>query len=284
MKRRIKIAGGMVAAILLTGCGITTEVHQAVVKDLDQCRVDLAYCKKTRADDADFQRQARTDLENQNASLKQENESTRKDLLSYRGKSEAELVSCVDARHKVETDLETIRQLNNACEAELNQKKANLQELADKTARFKDKLQSEIAARNVEIENLRGQLSVRVLDKILFRSGSAVILPEGQKVLEKLADLLAAENDIVRVEGHTDSVPIGAALKEKYPSNWELSGARAASVVRYFEQDHKIDPTRMEAVGFSMYRPVATGDSPEELQRNRRVEIVLLPPRQLDAK
>jgi chemotaxis protein MotB len=284
MKLLTKIATGVVTATLLTGCGITTEVHQAVIKDLDQCRVDLAYCKKTRADDADFQRQVRTDLESQNATLKQENESTRKDLLAYRGKSEAELVSCVDARHKLETDLETIRQLHNACEAELNQKKANLQELADKTARFKDKLQSEIAARNVEIENLRGQLSVRVLDKILFRSGSAVILPEGQKVLAKLADLLATEDDIVRVEGHTDSVPIGAALKEKYPSNWELSGARAASVVRYFEQDHKVDPTRMEAVGFSMYRPVATGDSPEELQRNRRVEIVLLPPRKLDAK
>lgn len=284
MKIYLKLFLAIFSATVLSGCGITTEVHEAVVKDLDQCKVDLAYCKKARADDADFQRQVRTDLENQNASLKQELESTRKDLVSYRGKSEAELVSCVDARHKLETDLETIRQLHRACESELNQKKANLQELADKTARFRDKLQAEIAARNVEIENLRGQLSVRVLDKILFRSGSAEILPEGQRVLDKLADLLATEDDLIRVEGHTDSVPIGTTLKEKYPSNWELSGARAASVVRYFEYGKKIDPTRMEAVGFSMYRPVASGDSPQELQRNRRVEIVLQPPRKLDAK
>ncbi len=279
-----RISPVILITFMLGACGISTEVHQSALKDLDQCRVDLAYCKKTRADDADFQRQLRTDLESQNASIKQELDSTRKDLLSYRGKSEAELVTCVDARHKTETDLETIRQLNNACETELNQKKTNLQELEDKITRFRDKFQSEIAARNVEIENLRGQLSFRVLDKILFRSGSADILAEGQHVLAKLADLLTNDDDLIRVEGHTDNVPIGAVLKEKYPSNWELSGARAASVVRYFEINKKIDPTRMEAVGFSMYRPIATGDTPQELQRNRRVEIVLQPPRKLDAK
>lgn len=284
MQNLVRIISIVIFTISLYSCGISTEVHQSTLNELDQCRVDLAYCKKTRADDADFQRQLRTDLENQNASIKQELDSTRRDLLSYRGKSEAELVSCVDSRHKAETDLATIRQLQTACEAELNQKKANLQELEDKINRFRDKFQTEIAARNVEIENLRGQLSFRVLDKILFRSGSADILPEGQQVLAKLADLLASEDDLIRVEGHTDNVPIGAVLKEKYPSNWELSGARAASVVRYFENSKKIDPTRMEAVGFSMYRPIATGDTPQELQRNRRVEIVLQPPRKLDAK
>lgn len=267
-----------IITLYLTGCGVATETHEATLKDLDQCRVDLAYCKKARADDSDFQRGLRTELENQNSTLKQDIDSLRIDMNAYKGKATNELVSCVDARHKLETDLEVLRQTNAACQAELNQKKSNLKELEDKAARLRETFQSEIAARNVEIENLRGQLSVRVLDRILFKSGSAEIRPEGLAVLEKLANVLAKEDDLIRVEGHTDNVPIGAQLKEKYPSNWELSSARASSVVRFFETT-KIDPTRLEAVGFSMYRPVATGDKPEELQRNRRVEIVLLPPR-----
>jgi chemotaxis protein MotB len=120
---------------------------------------------------------------------------------------------------------------------------------------------------------------VRVLDKILFRSGSADILPTGQAVLDKLAGVLAATDDMIRVEGHTDFVPIGKQLRQKYYSNWELSAARATSVVRYFEHRHGIDPTRMEAVGFSMFRPVAGDETPEGRQRNRRVEIMLAAPR-----
>ncbi|MBI3562844.1 MAG: OmpA family protein [Gammaproteobacteria bacterium] len=271
-----------IPALLLTGflqgCA-NTAVQEALQKDLNQCKVDLAFCKQARDDDAAFQRQLRLDLENQNASLKQDLDSTRKDMEAYRGQSQNELISCVDARHKLEADLETLRQLHRGCSAELNQQKSSLQELEDKTARYRDKLQSEISARNVEIENLRGQLSVHVLDKVLFHSGSAVILPEGQRVLDKLAEILATEPDTIRVEGHTDSVPIGPQLKEKYPSNWELSAARASSVVRYFEEHHKLDPSRLEAVGFSMYHPVTNGDKPDDLQRNRRVEIVLLPPR-----
>lgn len=265
--------------VLLAACGVAPELHEATVKDLDQCRVDLAYCKKARADDSEFQRSLRNELENQNATLKQDIDSLRIDMNAYKGKAKDELVSCVDARHKLETDLETLRQTNASCQTELDKKKSNLKELEDKAARLRETFQSEIAARNVEIENLRGQLSVHVLDRILFKSGSAEIRPEGLAVLNKLANVLAKENDTIRVEGHTDNVPIGAALKDKYPSNWELSTARASSVVRYFESDHQIDPTRMEAVGFSYYRPVTDGKTPEELQRNRRVVIVLLPPR-----
>jgi chemotaxis protein MotB len=89
---------------------------------------------------------------------------------------------------------------------------------------------------------------------------------------------------MIRVEGHTDDVPIGATLKDKYFSNWELSAARAASVVRYFQHHHKIDTQRLEAVGFAEYRPIAPNDSVANRQRNRRVEIQLTaahePPRE----
>jgi chemotaxis protein MotB len=142
---------------------------------------------------------------------------------------------------------------------------------------LRDRLKSEIAAKDVEIERLRSQLSVRVLDRILFSTGSADILPAGLQVLDKVAGVVGAGKETIRVEGHTDDLPIGPELKKKYFSNWELSGARASSVVRYFQFHHGIDPTRMEVVGFSKYRSVAPNDSEADRQRNRRVEIVLTP-------
>ncbi|MEQ1438919.1 OmpA family protein [Fontimonas sp. SYSU GA230001] len=168
-----------------------------------------------------------------------------------------------------------LREQLELCRARNVQAQATVSELDRRAAELREALQSEIAAKNVEIEQLRDRLSLRVLDRILFRSGSAEILPEGRAVLDKVAAALAAGSDTIRVEGHTDRVPIGPALQARYPTNWELSTARASSVVRYFQDRHAIAPTRLEAVGFSMYRPVTDGTSAEELQRNRRVEIVL---------
>jgi chemotaxis protein MotB len=142
---------------------------------------------------------------------------------------------------------------------------------------LRHRLQSEIGNKDVEIDRLRSQLSVRVLDRILFHSGSAEILPQGGKVLDAVAAALAGGNETIRIEGHTDTVPIGPNLKDKYFSNWELSSGRASSVVRYFVDAHGIDPIRMEAVGFSEYRPVASNETWEGRQRNRRVAIVLTP-------
>lgn len=270
MTNHVFHSGIFFIAVILSGC-VSKTTFEEKENELATCRKELTQCQtQAHADNETI-----AQLQSAKATLSQELDSTRKDMEAYRGKSHNELISCVDSRHKLETDLEVIRQLHASCSKELDAKQTNLKELEAKTARFRDKLQTEIADRNVEIEQLRGQLSVRVLDKILFKSGSAEILPEGQAVLEKLANLMATENDNIRVEGHTDTVPIGPQLREKYPSNWELSAARASSVVRYFEHAHKIDSTRMEAVGFSQYHPIATGTTPDQLKRNRRVEIVL---------
>lgn len=197
---------------------------------------------------------------------------------TYEG-SQSALAACVEARRVLETRLITSSRDLLQCQMEMQSAQASVKTMDERAAQLRQQLQGEIAARNVEIEQLRDQLLVRVLDRILFRSGSAEILPDGQAVLDKLATVFAATDDHIRVEGHTDIVPIGASLKEKYPSNWELSTARASSVVRYFEHGKGIDVLRLEAVGFSKYRPVARGDTPEELQRNRRVEIVLTGPK-----
>ncbi|MDD3762034.1 MAG: OmpA family protein [Nevskiales bacterium] len=194
----------------------------------------------------------------------------------------AELQQCDAARRQCGTALEGCEAQNAGLQEQLTQSRTQAvsvqteaQALEQRANELRGMLQAEIAAKDVEIEQLRDRLSVHVLDRILFTTGSAEILPAGRAVLDKLASALATGSESIRVEGHTDRVPIGPVLQARYPSNWELSTARASSVVRYFQDRHQIDPLRLEAVGYSMYRPVATGDTPDDLQRNRRVEIVL---------
>ncbi|MGD2036882.1 MAG: OmpA family protein [Desulfobacterales bacterium] len=110
-------------------------------------------------------------------------------------------------------------------------------------------------------------------DQVLFDFGRAAINPAGSIFLDKIADALSKIPYAVRVEGHTDNVPIQT---RRFPSNWELSVARAVSVVKYFAEVSNIDPKRLSAVGYGESRPVAANDSPSDRAKNRRVEILLL--------
>ena len=109
-------------------------------------------------------------------------------------------------------------------------------------------------------------------DFLLFDFGQADINPGGWAFLDKMAALIQKIPYPVRVEGHTDNVPIHTV---RYPSNWELSIARAVSVVKYFAESGKINPQRLSAVGYGATRPLVPNDSRENRTRNRRVEIVL---------
>ena len=182
----------------------------------------------------------------------------------------------VDALRKLESELGLKSRDIEACQKAAEAGREYNEKLKQRETDLRSKLQKELSDKDVTISRLKDQLSVQVLDKILFKTGRADIQPAGQAVLEKLATVLKETDDMIRVEGHTDNVPIGAQLKEKYFSNWELSVARAASVVRFFQSSEaKIDPLRLEPVGFGEYRPVAPNDSAENKHRNRRVEIVL---------
>ena len=109
-------------------------------------------------------------------------------------------------------------------------------------------------------------------DFLLFDFGKADINSGGLAFLDKMAVLMQKIPYPVRVEGHTDNVPIHTA---RFPSNWELSIARAVSVVKYFAESGKINPQRLSAVGYGETRPLVPNDSPANRTRNRRVEIVL---------
>ena len=96
------------------------------------------------------------------------------------------------------------------------------------------------------------------------------------ELLQILAGPLKYNKDrSVVVEGHTDNIPLSAGLKKRFPSNWELSTARAAAVVHFFQEQGKIEPQRLSARGYSFYRPVAPNDSEAGRHQNRRIEIIL---------
>lgn len=124
-----------------------------------------------------------------------------------------------------------------------------------------------------ELVEAEDRLVVRFPDTVLFDSGRADLHPESLPALHAVAEVLRQVPNRVRVEGHTDTDPIS---NFRFPSNWELSTARAGRVVRYFVDTYGLDPRRFESAGLGEYRPIAPNDTPENKQKNRRVDIVIL--------
>jgi chemotaxis protein MotB len=146
--------------------------------------------------------------------------------------------------------------------------------------KIESSLREQIEAREIRIEEIEGKLKVTLVDKILFDTGSVLINKRGKEVLSDLADSIRGNKDQnIVVEGHTDDVPIGLGLVEKYPTNWELSAARAIEVVRFLQEKGWLEPERLAASAFSYYRPVAANDTADGRRQNRRIEIILLPER-----
>jgi chemotaxis protein MotB len=137
--------------------------------------------------------------------------------------------------------------------------------------------EQQITQKEIEISSLEDKLNIRLLDKILFASGSAEITSAGHRVLEDLAaELKKMKGFEIAVAGHTDNKLLGPTLKKVYYDNLGLSVARAAAVSRALSE-MGVSPDNLSAVGYSMYRPVADNDTVEGRQQNRRVEIMLEP-------
>lgn len=120
-----------------------------------------------------------------------------------------------------------------------------------------------------------GNVYVSLLDKLLFKSGSAEVDPKGKEALKSLAKVINSTKDImVLIEGHTDNIPIKTS---QFQDNWELSTARATSIVRILTVDNNFDPTRITASGKGMFHPLKPNDSVEGRAANRRTEVILSP-------
>ncbi len=139
-----------------------------------------------------------------------------------------------------------------------------------------NELRSEVSAGQIEIEQLRDGLRVNVAQEILFESGSVALDVEGKAVLLRVCDQLKQTPYQIIISGHTDNVQIRGQLAQRFPTNWELAGARAARVVRLFEEDG-IDGDRLLVVSLGETHPVASNQDAEGRAKNRRIEIRLRP-------
>lgn len=181
------------------------------------------------------------------------------------------------------TDLESIRDELQKTSTELQQqvaaKEKELAALRATQDELLEGLKKEIADKQVQVERIRDQLRVEMVDEILFDSGEATIKPAGLEILRRVGAVLKkAENRRIEVQGHTDKVPISGALAKRFPTNWELSAARAIHVARFLQDEATIDPRLLSATGYSEFRPRAANDTEEGRRRNRRIEILLGPP------
>jgi chemotaxis protein MotB len=177
---------------------------------------------------------------------------------------------------EIEKLQESIAVLNAELDRLHQEKEQETKELSSTYEALLGKMESEIAQGQVTISELKGKLTVNLVEAVLFDSGKAEIKSDGLQVLQKVIDILKEVHDrTIRIEGHTDNVPIGGALARKYPTNWELSAARAVNVARFL-QERGIDPENLASVAYGEYHPVATNDTPEDRAKNRRIEIILV--------
>ena len=239
-----------VLGVSLTAC-VGSGTHETVVKERDGLRRELSQLNKTREA-----------LQAERLALIEETE----ELRATGAALEERIVALRRERSELEGALKER-------EAELEQEIHNLS--GTYNALVSD-LESEVAAGQIQIEQLREGLRLNLSQEILFATGSARLNGAGRSVIGTVAARLSGLTHRVEVQGHTDNVPITGALALRYPSNWELAAARASEVVRLLEREG-VGANRMTAVSFGEHHPVASNDSPDERARNRRIEIRLLP-------
>jgi chemotaxis protein MotB len=233
-------------------------------KDKGQLNDDLA---KVRSQIADLERQqASTSASAQDeiAKLKQQ----------------AAAMEAEAAKNAAEREHLRLEQTSLA--ASLDQERAAKEEEIKRLTKTQEELsrslQDEISKGNITIQQVRDRLTINMIDRVLFDSGQAQVKPAGLKVLQQVGDILSKISDKqIRIEGHTDNVPISAKLQSRFKSNWELSTARATTVVRHLIEKGGVDRQHLSAVGYADTHPVASNDSEEGRASNRRIEIVLYP-------
>ncbi|HHZ17146.1 MAG TPA: OmpA family protein [Clostridia bacterium] len=153
---------------------------------------------------------------------------------------------------------------------EEKEKKA-LEKVADEIAKYaREKGVS--ANINLHYDEERG-LYISITGTVLYEDASATLTREAKEFVKIISDQLKKLPNHIRIEGHTDNRPINSA---EFPSNWELSAARSVNLVRYLIEELDFDPTRLSVAGYSEYRPVASNDTVEGQNKNRRVEIIVL--------
>ena len=211
------------------------------------------------------------------AGLAKENQSLTKDKSELeqvlKAKSDTLSKNISDLRQKVADLQEENRKLSDETATLQKAKEEKVKEVSGTYEHLLENMKSEIAQGQVTISELKGKLTVNMEAAILFDSGKADVKPDGIAILLKMVPTLKEVKDkSIRIEGHTDNVPIKSA---QFPSNWELSAARAINVAKFLQQQG-LDPANLSAAAFSEFKPVADNATKEGRAKNRRIEITLV--------
>ena len=195
---------------------------------------------------------------------------------------QGQVTSLAEEKAEIIARLENERQRNVTLAQQVHDiqqaRDKELQEVKGTYDRLVAALQGEISQKEIALHQAKDKLTVTILDRILFPSGQATLTPEGEQLIEKVgAILVKVAGQRILIEGHTDNVPIGATLSTRFPSNWELSSARAAEVVKYLISRAQLSPQQLSAVGRADTSPVASNTNEEGRRLNRRIEIIVLP-------
>lgn len=267
---------------------------------------ESSYLKKVEEADVltkniDELRQKYTRLSSDNSALRAEYEKLKTEasgLLSDKQRLSADIKQLEEVlKAKSDTFSTTItdfRQKNSEFEASNSRLKEEIKKLKEEIALLQkvkeekvkevsstyeqllSNMKNEIAQGQVTISELRGKLTVNMEAAILFDSGKADVKQEGLTILNKMVETLKGVTDkAIRIEGHTDNVQITGGLTRIFPTNWELSAARAINVTRYLQQQG-IDPLNLSAAAFAEHKPVADNGTKEGRAKNRRIEITLV--------
>lgn len=244
-----------------------TEVHSQLQSQIQKCTESLKTLEEKKEHILRESEQKIPEL-NKKISL----------LTEERGKLQGQIQKCTENLREREKTLAALRDETVFTKSQIDQMKSTYEALAFD-------LKEQIQKQEVTIKEFQKELSVSFVDRILFDFGKATLTKEGEKILKKVGEVLKKiKEKRIRIIGHTDNIPIRPDYQYKFPTNWELSAARAASVVRYFQEHISLDAKDMEAVGRSFYQPIASNATEEGRALNRRVEIIIAPRMEVQKK
>jgi chemotaxis protein MotB len=284
----------LTTTLLLTAC-VSKNLYQQKTNEADLLSRDVIELTETvktlRTDKSNLQDQV-SKLNNDLSEIYQQNSKLQKNLLAAQANQDRQQGN-ISLQQQQLADMQTnndrllanndrllatIEELNQALDKEKVAREARLAKVKQTYNELVGALENEIKRGELTISNLEGQLSVNLLNQILFDSGKTEIKTSGKKVLKSLGDVLTKFPDkALLIEGHTDDVQISGSLIERFPSNWELSTARSTNVVHFLQDEVGLPGERLVAAGYSEYRPVDSNESTEGRAQNRRIQIILVP-------
>jgi chemotaxis protein MotB len=205
-------------------------------------------------------------------------------LRAQNGQLEEELQQ-LEARlrhvERLKKELEQVRAAREAQEAKLAKVRREVLTVGKEIDRITKALEEKFG-KSLVVTQHQDRLVLTMLGQVLFESGEAQLTPLGLDIMKQVGEVLASlPNKNIQVEGHTDNNPIYGRLQRQYPTNWELSTARATTVLRFLIEQTGMNPKDFSATGYADTRPAVANDTEEGQAQNRRVEIVLYPERVL---